>query len=123
MPMMIEARTTAQWNLSISFADFEKLEAGHEPESPDDRWIFSATYQHQSGTTSVQIIRSWTKVEWYRLDVKLSDDNSGAKIETITWEPSQGGLDTSEDEVKRTVVILCRCNLGCDFETLPEYID
>jgi hypothetical protein len=117
----MEDRTTALWNLSISNTDFEKLEAGFEPDSMDDKWIFSATDQDQSGNISIHIIRSWTKEEWYQLAVKPSNITSGAKIETITWEPSQGGIHTSEEEVKKIAVLLCRCNLGCDFDMLPEY--
>ncbi|MCJ1438052.1 hypothetical protein MMC27_007439 [Xylographa pallens] len=112
---------TALWNLSISYADFERLRAGIKPLDMDDKWIFSVTDLNQSGHITIRLIRSWTKTELYRLAVKPSDDFSGFEIEAITWEQNQGGIHISEEQGKKEAVLRCRYILGCDIDTLPEY--
>lgn len=116
---------TALWGLSISDADFEKLKAGFEPRDMDDKWRVSVTNQNGDGNISVTFNRGWTDKEYYILVMKPSDgdsSNSDVKIEAITWEQRKGRPQRSEEQAKKEVVILARCNLACEFDALPEYI-
>ena len=118
---MIEPET-AQWGLSISDADFEKLKAGFEAQDMDDKWTISLA-DLENGNKSITITRSWTGRKHYILDVKPRNGDSGVKIEAITWEQNKGGIYISEEQGKKEAVILCRGILDCHFEALPHYDD
>ncbi len=121
---IMQEPATAQWDLSISDADLEKLKAGFEPQMMEDRWRVSTTDQSESDTTSIHFVRSWTGIELYVLHVKPSDGGSigsGAKVKAITWEQNKGGIRISEEQGKKEVVILSRGFLECTFDALPEY--
>ena len=118
---------TAQWGLSISDADLEKLDAGLEPQDSDDKWLITVTDQNQSSTHSIHWARSGTNTELYVLHVKpsggggSSGSGSGAKVEAITWEQNNGGVRISEEQAKKEIALLSRRVLECEFGALPEY--
>lgn len=118
---IMELPATAQWGLTISDADFEKLKTGFEPQDMDDKWNVSASELDQSGNISIHISRSWTQKDFYVLVVKPSDGVRGVKVEAITWEQDKGGIYISEDQAKKEAVLLCRSILGCGIDALPEY--
>ncbi|KAJ5628522.1 hypothetical protein N7490_010750 [Penicillium lividum] len=114
---------TALWGLSVSDADVERLKAGFEPQDQDDKWRISAKNQCQGDNFSIHISRAASDREFYVLFVKPSDggSSSGAKIESITWEQNKGGIRISEEQAKKEAVIVTRCILECDFNSLPDY--
>lgn len=115
---------TAPWGLRISNTDLEKLKAGLKPQDQDDKW-----YIHTSATEqpiTIHIARSAFNIDFYILHivVKPGDDGSSgssAEIASITWETNNNGIRISEEQAKKQVVVITRCNLECDFDTLPEY--
>ncbi|KAJ5752194.1 hypothetical protein N7520_009111 [Penicillium odoratum] len=114
---------TALWGLVISDADFAKLKAGFEPQDQDDKWRVSVKDQSQDDNISIHISRTATNREFYVLFVKPNDggSSSGAEIESITWEQDKGGIRISEEQAKKEVVIVTRCILECDLNSLPDY--
>jgi len=56
--------------------------------------------------------------------VKPGDDSSSgssAEIASITWETNNGGIRISEEQAKKQIVVITRCNLECDCDALPAY--
>lgn len=118
-PMVSPA--TAQWGLSLSKADFQKLIAGHEPQSMDDHWRVDVSDPDQSGVITISIAQSWGSIKCYVLSVKPDDGVDLARIDSITWEQDQGGVHISEEKGKKDAVILCRHLLECEFVDVPDY--
>lgn len=115
---------TASWDLPISDADAEKLEAGVKSRDMDDKWDMLIEDPDENDNISLHIIRSWLRQECYTLHIvpRLNSDTSGsAKIQSITWEGNKGGLQCDAEQAKKEAVILSRCHLNCDFEALPDY--
>ncbi|KAK8124531.1 uncharacterized protein PG998_000290 [Apiospora kogelbergensis] len=116
---------TATWGLRISDADFDKLKAGFEPESWDDKWGVSAEEQSQSRNVLIHVTRNPTGKDHYVLDIKPhgedGDSREGIKVEAITWDQKKGEIHITEEQAKKEVVVITRRLLECDFEALPEY--
>lgn len=90
---------TAPWNLSITDADFKKLQAGFKPQQMEDRWVISAADPDQAGNLSIRLSRSWTGHDYYVLVLAAKSDGKSVEIKTITWEQNQGE-EISEEEGK-----------------------
>ncbi|KAK2601689.1 hypothetical protein QQS21_004764 [Conoideocrella luteorostrata] len=115
---------TASWGVPISDADVEKLKAGLQSRSMDDKWDMLVEDPDEKGGLSIHIIRSWLQEECYILHIipKPSNDNSGsAKVQSITWEGNKAGLQCDAEQAQKEAVMLCRGHLNCEFEALPQY--
>lgn len=109
---------TAPWGLTITDADFQKLKAGLQVFSMDDRLRVWFTEEPESGKVTIHIVRHWIGRELYSVVIKPGD--GCATIETINWSQDQGGIRITEGIAKMHVVMLTRCNMGCEFEGLPD---
>ncbi|KAI0845881.1 hypothetical protein F5Y00DRAFT_245149 [Daldinia vernicosa] len=115
---------TAPLDLPISDEDVEKLKVGFKSQSMDDKWDLLVEDPDENGNISLHIIRNWLQEECYILHIvpkSNNDDAESAKIQGITWEGNKAGLQCDAEQAKKEAVILCRGNLGCKFETLPQY--
>ncbi|KAH8892294.1 hypothetical protein GQ53DRAFT_746195 [Thozetella sp. PMI_491] len=115
---------TAPWGLPISDADVERLKGGFKSRSMDDKWDMLIEDPDENGNVSLHILRSWLQEECYILHMVPkpgSDDGRSAKIQSITWEGNKAGLQCNAEQAKKEAVILSRCHLHCEFETLPHY--
>jgi hypothetical protein len=113
---------TAPWGLAISDADVEKLKVGFKSRSMDDKWDMLIEDPDESGNISLHILRSWLQEECYILHIVLKaskNDGGSTKIKRITWEGNKAGLQRDAEQAKKEAVILPRCHLHCEFETLP----
>jgi hypothetical protein len=119
----MQSPATASWGLSISDADFKKLETGFKPQMMEDKWHVFKTDESQGSNISIHFARSWTGDDIYVLDLKPSDHGSsnGAKIQAITWAQNKGEMRISEEQSKKEVTFMARGLLKCDFEALPHY--
>ncbi|KAK7738521.1 hypothetical protein SLS53_006040 [Cytospora paraplurivora] len=117
-PPIVEPETTP-WHIDISDADFKKLQAGFRPADHDDKWFFLATGPDEAGITSIHIIRFFSHMVFYTLNIKPGDGGR-FKIDSFTYE-RQVSVPKTEEEAKEHAVVLCRGHLECEFEALPEY--
>jgi hypothetical protein len=117
-PPIAEPETTP-WGIDISDTDFKKLQAGFRPADHDDKWFFLATGPDEAGITSIYIIRFFSHMVFYTLNIKPGDSNR-FKVDSFTYE-KKVSVPKTEEEAKEHAVVLCRGHLECDFEVLPEY--
>ena len=113
---------TAPLDLAISDSDMEKLKAGFRPRNQDDKYAW--LIEDDNGNISIHVIRHFVHEEVYILHLgpKSSNDNgASAKIQSITWEGDVNGIQNDLEQAKKTVAILARVILKCDFEALPKY--
>ncbi|GAB1317499.1 hypothetical protein MFIFM68171_07709 [Madurella fahalii] len=113
--------TTADEATTVTEATDEEL-AGEllMDEATTDEALEDEAMLHLDQGGNISIRRSWTNKERYRLAVKPSEGDTGAKTEAITWEQNQGGR-ISEEQAKIDAVLLCRQILECDFAAAPDY--
>lgn len=112
---------TASWNVTISQADLEKLQAGYEPWDIGNMWYIKAMPRDESNRMHVHFARFCARSPVYTIVVAVSPDgSSGGVIESIIWETREGDHDLSEDWAKREVVLVARSRAECDMPGLPE---
>jgi len=110
------------WGLAISDADVEKMKVSFKTPSMDIKFDLLMEDPDENGGLSLHIIRSFgsSHQECFVLHIVLKEGGS-SEIKSITWEGNKGGLQCDAEQAKKEAVILSRCYLHCEFETLPHY--
>lgn len=125
---------TAPWDVPVSAADVERLKAGFRSRSMDDKWDLLVEDPDDKGGWSLHIIRNGMYDTCFVLHLVPSQQptggdgdgegatgGGGAKIMGFTWDGKYSNLQVPEEQAKKDAIMLCRGNLGCEFEALPQY--
>jgi hypothetical protein len=117
---------TAEWNHTITHADYTKMLNGHTPRDMDDKvWIYAKVPDAQNNAM-FHIYYGWKSREVIRLEIVAGDPNNTeakewATIVKIWWKKENSGEEpTTEEEAKRSVVGTCNNMLGCKIELEDE---
>lgn len=109
----IENPATAEWDVSLTYAEYTKLLKGFTPRDMDDKWVIFADLPDASGNTTIRFARSWTgreQISVYLIagDPSRTDVDTWAKIVTIMWEKRDepGAFLSTEEEAKEVARVL-----------------
>ena len=103
----IKNPATAQWNISLTYAEYTKFLQGFTPRDMDDKWVIFADLPDTYGNTTIRFARSWTGSEQISLDLIAgdlgkTDVNVWARIVRIVWEKREepGAFLSTEEGAK-----------------------
>ncbi|KLU84984.1 hypothetical protein MAPG_04018 [Magnaporthiopsis poae ATCC 64411] len=128
----MEEPLTASWGVDIADADVEKLKAGFRSRcNMDQKWdlLVEDPDSGGNGGWSLHIIRNWLYDDIYVLHIVPNNNTgtdgkgeTGAKIESITWESSaSASRRRPEEQAKMEAIMVVRGWLGAEIASLPEY--
>lgn len=103
----IKKPKTCTWGLRISAQDVNKICAGFQPQSMDEKWLCEADEPTLDGEVVAHFYRSWTMDEKFRFRI-VPSQRGGATITEFTYD----GHFTEED-AKGMTVMVCNCILEC----------
>jgi len=113
---------TVPWSMNVSKDDIAKLIRGFEPNQMEEKWFVYSEDVYENRRVSglkVIMVRSWTGIRMFELDVVLSDetDESGvpvsAKVVKLTYETHKKSVDgADEDWAKSESQEVCSWVLG-----------
>ncbi|KAL8366408.1 hypothetical protein RB595_004942 [Gaeumannomyces hyphopodioides] len=120
---------TVPWDVPVSAADVERLKVGFRSRSMDDKWDLLVEDPDDKGGWSIHIIRSGGSYDTCFVlhlapSQQLTDGatgGGGTKITAFTWDGKHSGLQVPEEQAKKDAIMLCRAQLGCEFDALPKY--
>jgi hypothetical protein len=117
----LEDPETAQWDLTLTFDDYNKMLKGFTPERMEQKWQIIADAPDTQGNTVIHFFRSWTQIENISLTIKAGDPDKTevkdwATIVEISWLKQPGYIPIEEEKAKRMAVNLSNNFMDCELE-------
>ncbi|KAJ8114686.1 hypothetical protein OPT61_g3500 [Boeremia exigua] len=112
----------AEWNRTITHADYTRMLQGHSPRDMDDKVWINAKAPEAGSNAIFHIYHGWKPREVMRVEIVAGDPNNTeaeewATIVKIWWKKEYPGEEPmTEEEAKKCAVNTCNHMLGCKIE-------